>query len=131
MHIYPIITTPALADCRRFYVKALDAKVLFEQIWYIHLAVGDFEIGFLRPDPPTRLPIFRHAVPSRGLCLAVEVPDVRAVFEQFKSRGFPTMGPPEKFPHGEWAFSITDPSGVVLNVIERQRTSKTGPTLEI
>ena len=30
MTLYPIVTTPALKECRDFYVRALDARVLFE-----------------------------------------------------------------------------------------------------
>lgn len=118
-HLYPIVTTPMMRECRDFYITVLDARVLFETDWYVHLALGDFEIGFLRPDPPVRLPMFLHATPSRGLCLALEVDDVRSLCEQFIGRGVQLLGKLERHASGELAFSVMDPAGVVLNIVEQ------------
>jgi catechol 2,3-dioxygenase-like lactoylglutathione lyase family enzyme len=120
MNLYPIVTTPEPGACREFYRKALDAKILFETDWYVHLAIGTWELGFLKPNPPQRLPVFQHARPSHGLTLAIEVPDVAAVFEQLAARGIEALGKPEKFPNGEIAFSVMDPAGVVLNFVEHR-----------
>lgn len=118
MNFYPIITTVEPVACRDFYLKALDARVLFETDWYVHLEVGDGEIGFLKPNPPQRLPVFQHARPSAGLTLAFEVPDVKELYLEMTRRRIQTLGKPEKFPNGEWAFSVMDPAGVVLNFVE-------------
>jgi len=118
MNLYPIVTTLALHDCRDFYRYVFGARVVFEADWYVHLAVDDWEIGFLRPNPPQKLPVFQHARPSQGLCLAVEVPDVRAMHEKLTRRGIETLGLPEQFPNGEMSFSVMDPAGVVLNFVE-------------
>ena len=120
MNLYPIVTTPEPGACREFYRKALDAKILFETEWYVHLAIGNWELGFLKPNPPQRLPVFQHARPSHGLTLAIEVPDVAAVFQQLAARGIEALGKPEKFPNGEIAFSVMDPAGVVLNFVEQR-----------
>jgi catechol 2,3-dioxygenase-like lactoylglutathione lyase family enzyme len=119
MNLYPIVTTPEPAACRDFYRKALGASVLFEADWYVHLSIGSWELGFLKPNPPQRLPVFQHARPSHGLTLAIEVPDVGAVFRQLAERGIEPLGKPEKFANGELAFSVMDPAGVVLNFVER------------
>ena len=118
MNLYPIVTTTEPIACRDFYRKALDARVIFETDWYVHLAVGTWEIGFLKPNPPQRLPVFQHARPSHGLTLAIEVADVKAMYAQFSQRGIDALGKPEVFPNGEWAFSVMDPAGVVLNFVE-------------
>lgn len=118
-HLYPIVTTVLVRDCRDFYAKALDARVLFETEWYVHLSVDGWEIGFLRPNPPVRLPVFQHATLARGLCLAVEVEDVRNLCDQLRSKGIPLLAELEQFPSGELAFAIVDPAGVVLNIVER------------
>ena len=123
MNIYPIVTTPEPAACRDFYVKALDARVLFQTDWYVHLKVGNGEIGFLKPNPPQKLPVFQHARPSAGLTLAIEVPDVKAVYLQMTRRKVQTLGKPEKFPNGEWSFSVMDPAGVVLNFVEHHEAT--------
>lgn len=123
-HLYPIITTPLVRDCRDFYVIALDARVLFESDWYVHLSVDGWEIGFLKPNPPVRMPVFLHASPSRGLCLALEVEDVRKLYEQFGAKDMDVLAPLEEFPSGELAFSVMDPSGVVLNIVERHAEAR-------
>jgi len=115
---YPIVTTLVPIECRDFYKQALDARVLFETDWYVHLAIGSREIGFLKPNPPQRLPIFRHARPSSGLTLAFEVPDVSAVYRQFTRWKIDTLGKPEVSENGEMAFSVMDPAGVILNFVE-------------
>ena len=120
MNLYPIVTTLVPAECRDFYRKALDARVIFETDWYVHLAIGNWELGFLKPNPPQRLPVFQHTRPSHGLTLAIEVPDVQAMFKQFNERGIEALGKPEEFPNGEWAFSVMDPAGVILNFVERR-----------
>lgn len=120
MNLYPIVTTLVPAECRDFYRKALDARVIFETDWYVHLAIGNWELGFLKPNPPQRLPVFQHTRPSHGLTLAIEVPDVQAMFKQFNERGIEALGKPEEFPNGEWAFSVMDPAGVVLNFVEHR-----------
>ena len=70
-HLYPIITTPDLAQCRKFYVEAFGARVLFQEDWYVHLSIAGWEIGFLHPSHPTRLPVFQHTAPTRGVCIAL------------------------------------------------------------
>ncbi|WP_370306416.1 VOC family protein [Sinimarinibacterium flocculans] len=117
---YPIVTTAALRECADFYQRAFDARVLFRNAWYLHLSVSGWEIGFLRPNPPTRLPVFQHTTQTRGLCLALEVPDVTAVYEDLRRRQIPPLGTLTRFGDGELSFSIVDPAGTVLNVVERR-----------
>ena len=125
MNIYPIVTTADPARCREFYVKLFGATPLFQTDWYVHLRFAQWEIGFLKPNPPQKLPVFQHAQPSRGLTFAVEVEDVRTLYEQLVARGIDTLGKPEAFPSGEIAFSVVDPAGIVLNVVElRSSTSE-------
>lgn len=118
-HLYPIVTTPMVRECRDFYVSALGARVLFQQDWYVHLDIEGWEIGFLRPQPPIRLPVFMHAAPSRGLCVAVEVDDVRRLHERLLAQKVEILAPLERYPGGELTFSVMDPAGVVLNIVER------------
>ena len=118
MNIYPIVTTPEPARCKDFYVKLLGAKVLFEAEWYVQLSFAHWEIGFLKPNPPQRLPVFAHAQPSRGLTFAVEVEDVKALYKKVVASGIDPLGKPSRFPNGEIAFSVVDPAGIVLNIVE-------------
>lgn len=122
-HLQPIITTAALQECAEFYRRAFDARVLFRADWYVQLSLDGWEIGFLQPNHPERLPVFQHTTPTRGLCLAVEVDDVRATYDQLTARGIPPLGPLRQFASGEWSFSVMDPAGVVLNIVERRGDS--------
>lgn len=124
-HLYPIVTTAVPLDCRDFYVNALGARVLFQKEWYVHLSVDGWEIGFLQPNPPVRLPVFQHASVTRGLCLAVEVADVRALHAQLVAQNIPRLAELAEFPGSEWAFSVMDPAGVVLNIVERHPEART------
>ncbi|AXQ27404.1 glyoxalase [Solimonas sp. K1W22B-7] len=119
-HLYPIVTTPDLARCRSFYVDALGASVLFEQDWYLHLSVDGWEIGFLHPSHPRRLPVFAHTALTRGLCLALEVEDVRALHDRLAAKGVDILGRIGEHPGGELSFSVMDPAGTVLNVVQLQ-----------
>lgn len=118
MNLYPIVTTAAPGECRDFYVKAFDARVLFQSDWFVHLAVEKWELGFLKPNPPVPLPLFQHASLSRGLCIAVEVADAGKLYERLQARGVETLGKPQRSSTGEMAFSVMDPAGVILNVVE-------------
>jgi predicted enzyme related to lactoylglutathione lyase len=66
------------------------------------------------------MPVFQHATPTRGLCFAVEVPDVKSLYADITARGFDVLGKLEAFPSGEIAFSMVDPAGVVLNIVEHR-----------
>lgn len=119
-HLYPIITTPNLGECREFYRRAFGARVLFEQDWYVHLSVDGWEIGFLHPNHPKRLPVFQHTSLTRGVCVALEVDDVQALHDELLARGIELLGKLGEHPGGERAFSLMDPAGIVLNVVERR-----------
>jgi catechol 2,3-dioxygenase-like lactoylglutathione lyase family enzyme len=118
-HLYPIVTTPSLREARDFYVRVLQARVLFQQDWYVHLSISGWEIGFLRPNHPKRLPVFQHATPSRGLCLALEVDNVEEMHDEIVAKGIELLAPLARAHGGELSFSVMDPAGVVLNVVER------------
>jgi uncharacterized glyoxalase superfamily protein PhnB len=118
--VHPIVTTPALLDCAAFYERAFDAQVVFRNTWYAHVSLDGWEIGFLHPNPPQRTPVFQQTTPTRGLCLAVEVEDVRATAARLQDRGVALLGPLRSFAHGEVSCSVMDPAGVVLNIVERR-----------
>lgn len=119
-HVYPIVTTPNLRECSRFYQRAFGATLLFEQDWYVHVSVYGWEIGFLQPNVPSRLPVFQHTTPSRGLCLALEVENVQSLHDELIRKGIELLGPLQRYPNGERSFSVMDPAGIVINVVERE-----------
>ena len=118
---YLIITTTDVADSERFYMTAFNARTVFSSPWYAQIAIGDFQLGFVHPNPPVRLPVFRQTTPSRGLTLAFEVADVELCYGQLKQRGIEPLGRPERYPDGEIAFQLLDPSGTVISLIQAAR----------
>lgn len=117
---YPIVTTTALRECAEFYQRAFDARIAFHSDWYLHVSLSGWEIGFLRPNPPARLPVFQHTTHTRGLCLAVEVPKVMAAYEDLQRRGIALLGMLTEYGGGEQGFALVDPAGTVLNIVERR-----------
>ena len=117
---YPIVTTTALRECADFYQRAFDARIAFRSDWYLHVSLSGWEIGFLRPNPPARLPVFQHTTHTRGLCLAVEVADVPAACAELQRRGISLLGTLTQYAGGEHGFALVDPAGTVLNVVERR-----------
>lgn len=115
---YPVATTTAIEECRDFYRRAFDAEVMFENRWYLQLAVDELQLGFVHPQPPVRLPVFRHTTPSRALNLVLEVQDIHACHADLIHRGVEPLGKPERYPDGEISFQVVDPAGIVLNLVQ-------------
>ncbi|SFF51190.1 Glyoxalase-like domain-containing protein [Fontimonas thermophila] len=116
---YPLITTTALRECCEFYQRAFDAHIVFRSEHYVQIALGDWEIGLVRPQPPVPLPVFPHTTQTRGLCLVIEVDDVAGAFEMLTRRGIVPLGTLKRFANGEDAFTVVDPAGTVLNFVAR------------
>lgn len=130
-HLYPIVTTGAVRECRDFYSRLFNARVLFQQSWYVHLSIDGWEIGFLHPQHPTKLPVFKHAILSRGICLALEVDNVRKLYDEFQEQKVEIFAPIEEFGAGELTFSVLDPAGVVINIVERQGEDAASDVVEL
>lgn len=118
--IYPIVTTKALADCREFYVRLLGGTVVFEAKWYLQLRLNHSEIGFVHPDAPRELPLYRQAIVSKGLSLALEVDNASAELERLRGLGVETLGKPQFSDWGDFHFRLLDPAGTVINVLQRR-----------
>ncbi len=87
---------------------------------FVSLAREDagFNVIYLR----TGLPSFRPAVlaghRADGLLLAFVVEGIDAEYERIRDAGVPIATPIETEPWGERYFQVTDPCGVVLQIVE-------------
>lgn len=119
--IYPIVTTIKLSACRDFYVRLLGGEVVFAGRWYLQVRLGQAEIGFVHPEAPTEIPLYRQAIVSKGLSLALEVEDADAEHRRLRALGVETLGRPKHSDWGEFHFRLLDPAGCVINVLERRQ----------
>ena len=90
--LYPLITTPLLAETRDFYVRHFGFQVGVEASWFLYL-IGPGEEGargavlaFMHPDHPSDPP-GPERFDGRGMILTVEVGDAAAAFRRLGDGG--------------------------------------------
>lgn len=122
--LYPLITTPALAEVRDFYRTHFGFEVAFEASWFVYL-VGPGEEGtrgatlaFMHPDHPSNPP-GPETFNGLGMILTLEVGDAASVFEQVKASGAPIVHPLTDEKWGQRRFMTRDPAGVLVDVVEQ------------
>lgn len=122
--LYPLITTPALAKVRDFYVDHFGFQVAFQATWFLYL-VGPGEEGtrgatlaFMHPDHPSNPP-GPESFNGLGMILTVEVSDAASVFERLERGGAPVVHPLTNEAWGQRRFMTRDPAGVLVDVVEQ------------
>lgn len=122
MTLWAGVVTDAVEASRDFYVRLFDARVVYEGegCWIVLLALGESELGFMRPGLKTQAPIFRPAFGGQGVWLAVEVEDARAEQARLEALGVPIEVPLRDEPWGDRHFVVRDPSGIGVDIVERR-----------
>lgn len=122
--LYPLITTPLLAETRDFYVRHFGFQVGFEASWFLYL-IGPGEEGargavlaFMHPDHPSDPP-GPERFDGRGMILTVEVGDAAAAFRRLGDGGAPILYPLTDEAWGQRRFMTRDPAGVMVDVVEQ------------
>ena len=117
---YPIIVTPALADCRDFWRSRLGFGVVFEASWFVLLqAEGESaSLAFMSPDHPSAPP-GPEPYGGVGICFELQVEDATAAFAEYSARGGPVDLPLTDEPFGQRRFGFRDPSGLWVDVVEQ------------
>lgn len=121
--LYPLITTPHLAESRDFFVRHFDFEVGFEASWFVWLSRGTSEAGtvalaFMHPDHPSRPPgpeVFNN----QGLLLTLQVDDARAEEQRLRDAGVAITYAVRHEPWGQLRFQVRSPSGLVLDIVEQ------------
>ncbi len=116
--LFPMITTRDLVRTERFYA-AIGFDIAFASDVYLKVAWpddGGIQIGFLLGDHVAHPPIQRTPFEGRGLSLCLQVEDVEAVHAVFKSV-LPLDVPLRDEPCGQRRFAVTDPNGVVIDIM--------------
>ena len=116
---YPIIVTPHIAACRDFWVRHLGFAVVFEIDWFVYLAAeeGTATIAFMTPDHPSSPP--GPEAYAAGISMELEVEDAKAALAEVRASGKEPDYPLTDEPFGQRRFSVRDPSGLWINIVEQ------------
>lgn len=77
-----------------------------------------FNLIYLRKDLPTLKPEQLRGRGAAGLLVVFVVEDIDAEYERVRAEGAPITTPLETEPWGERFFQVTDPNGVVIQLVQ-------------
>jgi uncharacterized glyoxalase superfamily protein PhnB len=118
---YPLFTVSHLKQSREFFVRSFGLRVVFEASWVVmlsHTEVGSISIGLMSSDHPSRPP-GPETFDGPGMLLTLQVDDARALHTHLASEGVPITYPLTDAPWGQRRFMVTDPSGIVVDVVQQ------------
>ena len=107
------ISTNKLQECRDFYIKHFDFKLVYESDWYVELLSPSLAFGVSFTLPQRDVSEFFN---GKGMILSFEVDDVDSEYERIKSEGLTILQELQNKPWGERSFVVNDPSGVHLYI---------------
>ncbi len=113
--VVPNITSDTIEASRKFYTDFLGFQVAMDMGWILTL---------VSPSNPTaQISLLRgtsSASPYAQVSLSIEVADVDAVHAKAVEFGLPIVYPLTTEPWGVRRFHVTDPNGVVINVMSHK-----------
>jgi predicted enzyme related to lactoylglutathione lyase len=105
-------------ESRKFYTEFVGLEVAMDMGWVVTL---------VSPGNPTaQVSLIRGPAetPPQGiLSLSIEVADVDAAHAKAAASGIPIIYPLTTEPWGVRRFHVTDPNGVVINIMSHQKQS--------
>ncbi len=110
--IVPNIISAQPDLCREFYAGFLGLRVAMDMGWivtYVSEENPTAQLSVVRGTPP---PASEH-----GITLSMEVADVDSVYKEATARHYTIVYPLTDEPWGVRRFHVTDPNGVVINVM--------------
>ena len=113
--IVPNIQSGRIDESRKFYTEFLGLEVAMDMGWIVTL---------VSPGNPTAQISLVQGVapmPPHALSLSIEVADVDAAHAQAVAFGIPIVYPLTTEPWGVRRFHVTDPNGVVINVMSHKK----------
>ncbi len=126
MDSYPLVTVKDMRASRDFFVKYFGVGVIFEADWVTMLGdteSGKIAIGFMTPDHPTNPPgpeIFN----GKGMIVTVQVRNAAKACAALKAEGVHIFYDVHDEPWGQRSFTLNDPSGVIVDVVEQTRPAE-------
>jgi catechol 2,3-dioxygenase-like lactoylglutathione lyase family enzyme len=114
---YPIIVTARFADCRDFWCRHLGFEVIFENDWFVYLQADGASMAFMSPDHPSSPP--GPEPYAAGISMELEVGDAEEALADLRATGREPDYPLTDEPFGQRRFSLRDPSGLWINVVQQ------------
>jgi catechol 2,3-dioxygenase-like lactoylglutathione lyase family enzyme len=115
--LIPLVVTDKLAETKAFYTDKLGFSVTIDMDDYLQIRCGGEdgpELAFFRTGP--LLGVGRaERFEGRGLVISIPTPDADAMHALVSERGVSPISAPSDKPWRWRSFSLTDPSGVVLD----------------
>lgn len=121
MDSYPLITVKDMRASRDFYVKHFGMQVIFEASWVAMLGdaeSGKIAIGFMTPDHPTNPP-GPEVFDGKGMIVTIQVRNAAKACAALKAEGVHIFYDLKEEPWGQRRFTLHDPSGVVVDIVEQ------------
>lgn len=118
---YPLITVGNMRASRDFYVTHFGLGVVFESDWVTMLGnarLGRISIGLMTPDHPTNPP-GPEIFDGKGMIVTIQVEDAAKARAALKEQGVHVFYDLKDEPWGQRRFTLTDPSGVIVDVVEQ------------
>ncbi len=114
---YPIIVTARFAECRDFWSRHFGFGVIFENDWFVYMQADGASIAFMSPDHPSSPP--GPEAYRAGISMELEVADVAVALAELRASGREPNYPLTDEPFGQRRFSVNDPSGLWVNVVQQ------------
>lgn len=114
---YPIIVTDQKEACRDFWVKHLGFSVVFEIDWFAYLTADGATVAFMTPDHPSAPP--GPEAYTAGISMELEVDDATAALAEVRATGKEPDYPLAEEDFGQRRFSLRDPSGLWINIVQQ------------
>lgn len=116
---YPVLCVDNLDEVSAFYQTHFGFEPAFENDWYTHLTLQGNEavnIALVRRDHESVPEAFQRKVD--GMLLNFEIEDVDALYQTFKEKGLNFLLDIRDEDWGQRHFIVTDPAGVMVDVIK-------------
>jgi predicted enzyme related to lactoylglutathione lyase len=114
--VVPNIQSEKMDESRKFYTGFLGFAVAMDMGWIMTL---------VSPGNPTaQLSLVRGVAPATTqtqVTLSIEVADIEAVHAMAVAGGIPIVYPLTTEPWGARRFHVTDPNGVVINIMSHHK----------
>ena len=116
--LYPVICTDNVEESKLFYTSFFPFEISFETDWYVSLAAKDsnYELAIVDYSHPSVPQNFQKQ--AQGMILNFEVEDVATEYNRLKQQNIPLIQDIKDEQWGQRHFIISDPNGILIDVIE-------------
>jgi len=116
---YPIIVTKEISACRVFWTSHLGFSVIFENEWFVYMQAegASASLAFMAPGHPSYPP--GPDPYTAGISMELEVADAVAALAEVRGTGREPDYPLTDESFGQRRFSLRDPSGLWINIVQQ------------